>query len=72
LHTKAPTRNTETIRRLTALLIEAAKPKGIIMFGSQARGEAGEDSDLDVMVVEEGVSDPCRGDGTAEPIAALF
>ena len=44
-------------KRLTELLIEAAKPKRIIMFGSQARGEAGEASDLDVMVVEEGVSD---------------
>jgi predicted nucleotidyltransferase len=57
LHPKAPARNTETIKRLTELLIEAAKPKRIIMFGSQARGEAGEDSDLDVMVVEEGVLD---------------
>jgi len=27
------------------------------MFGSQARGEAGEDSDLDIMVVEEGIAD---------------
>jgi len=57
LLTKAPTLDTETIKRLTELLIEAAKPKRIIMFGSQARGEASEDSDLDVMVVEEGVSD---------------
>jgi len=57
LHTNAPTRSTATIRRLTELLIEAAKPKRIIMFGSRARGEAGEDSDLDVMVVEEGVAD---------------
>jgi predicted nucleotidyltransferase len=57
LPTKALTRDTEAIRRLTGLLIEAAKPKRIIMFGSQARGEAGEDSDLDVMVVEELVSD---------------
>jgi predicted nucleotidyltransferase len=57
LHTKAPARNIETIKRLTELLIEAAQPKRIIMFGSQARGEAGEDSDLDVMVVEESVVD---------------
>ena len=57
MHTNAPARNTETIKRLTELLIQAAKPKRIIMFGSQARGEAGEDSDLDVMVVEDGVSD---------------
>ena len=57
MRTKALTIDTETIKRLTELLIEAAKPKRIIMFGSQARGDAGEDSDLDVMVVEETVSD---------------
>lgn len=54
---KALTRDTEIIKRLTALLIEAAKPQRIIMFGSQARGEASEDSDLDVMAVEEGAAD---------------
>ena len=57
MHTKDPTRNRETIKRLTELITEAAKPKRIIMFGSQARGEASEDSDLDVMVVEESVPD---------------
>src|ERR1035441_7260598 len=57
LRTKAQIRNAETIKRLTELLVEAAKPKRIIMFGSQARGDAGEASDVDVMVVEEGVSD---------------
>ena len=55
--TKALTGNTGTIQRLTELLVKAAKPNRIIMFGSQARGEAGEDSDFDVMVVEETVSD---------------
>jgi predicted nucleotidyltransferase len=57
LRTNAPTRDTESIKRLTELLIEAAKPNRIIMFGSQARGEASEDSDFDVMVVEEAVPD---------------
>jgi uncharacterized protein len=57
LRTKAPTRDTETIKQLTELLIQAAKPNRIIMFGSRARGEAGEDSDLDVMVIEEALSD---------------
>jgi predicted nucleotidyltransferase len=57
VRTKALTRDTATIKRLTELLVKAAKPNRIIMFGSQARGEAGDDSDLDVMVVEESVSD---------------
>ena len=55
--TKALTIDTDAIKRLTDLLVKAARPKRIIMFGSQARGEAGEASDLDVMVVEEGVLD---------------
>jgi predicted nucleotidyltransferase len=52
LRPKARTRDTETIKRLTELLIRAAKPNRIIMFGSQARGEAAADaadSDFDVM-----------------------
>ena len=57
MRTNAPTRDTESIKRLAELLIEAAKPNRIIMFGSQARGEASEDSDFDVMVVEEAVPD---------------
>jgi len=57
LRAKAGTGDNEAIKRLTELLIEAARPKRIIMFGSQARGEAGEDSDFDVMVVEEAVAD---------------
>jgi predicted nucleotidyltransferase len=57
LRTKALATYTETIKRLTELLVKAAKPNRITMFGSQARGEAGEDSDFDVMVVEDAVSD---------------
>jgi len=57
LRAKAGTGDNQTIKRLTELLIEAARPKRIILFGSQARGEAGEDSDFDVMVVEEAVAD---------------
>ena len=56
MRTIALTRDNEIIKRLTELLIKAAKPNRIIMFGSQAR-EAGEDSDFDVMVVEDAVSD---------------
>jgi uncharacterized protein len=46
----------ETLRRLTELQALAAKPKYIILFGSQARGDGSEDADFDVMVVEPDVA----------------
>lgn len=46
----------EKLRRLTELLAQAARPRYIILFGSQARGEASEESDFDVMVVEPEVA----------------
>lgn len=42
----------QTIRHAAQLLGEAAKPARVILFGSYARGDAGEDSDLDFLVVE--------------------
>jgi predicted nucleotidyltransferase len=47
----------ETVARLTQLLVEAAHPRLLILFGSHARGDAREDSDVDVMVVEERPAD---------------
>lgn len=47
----------ETVSKLTRLLIEAARPRRIILFGSRARGEASEDSDMDVMVVQDAPAD---------------
>ncbi len=47
----------EMIAKLTGLLVEAARPKRVILFGSEARGEASEESDLDLLVVEESVPD---------------
>ena len=41
----------EVIRRV----VEAAQPERIILFGSAARGDAGTDSDLDLLVVKAGV-----------------
>jgi uncharacterized protein len=38
--------------QLTELLREAARPKKIILFGSQARREADTRSDLDILIVE--------------------
>lgn len=47
----------ERVAKLTRLLVDAARPKRIILFGSQARREAAEDSDLDIMLVQEAPSD---------------
>jgi len=42
-----PEKVSEAVRRI----VEAAKPRKVIVFGSQVRGDGGEDSDLDLMVV---------------------
>lgn len=42
-------------RRIAAA---ARSPATVIVFGSYARGDAGEDSDLDLLVVEREVPDP--------------
>jgi predicted nucleotidyltransferase len=47
----------ESVSRLRQLLVEAANPARIILFGSYARGEASADSDIDIMVVETDVRD---------------
>jgi len=43
----------ETLREIVVKIVEVAHPKAVILFGSHARGEAGPDSDLDLMVVAE-------------------
>lgn len=44
----------------TQALVEAADPERIILFGSYARGDAREDSDLDLLVIESEVADRAR------------
>ena len=46
----------ETIEKAVRTLVEAAKPTRIILFGSYARGDAREDSDVDLLVVEPNVN----------------
>ena len=50
----------QTIRHAAQLLGEAAKPARVILFGSYARGDAGENSDLDFLVVEQALPDKFR------------
>ena len=46
------TRSTEdTIEAITQLIVERFEPEQVILFGSCARGETDENSDLDLLVV---------------------
>jgi predicted nucleotidyltransferase len=47
----------QTIQHAAQLLGEAAKPSKVILFGSYARGDAGENSDLDFLIVEPTLQD---------------
>jgi predicted nucleotidyltransferase len=41
-------------------VVEVAHPDRLILFGSAARGEAGPDSDVDLLVVKSGLADRIR------------
>ncbi len=47
----------QTIQQAAQLLGAAAKPARVILFGSYARGDARENSDLDFLVIESELSD---------------
>ena len=50
----------EIIDRAVRILVDTAKPSRIMVFGSYARGDAREDSDLDLLVIEPRVEDRAR------------
>ena len=49
-------KTSEAVRRI----VEAAQPRKVVVFGSQARGEGTEDSDLDLMVIMDHVESQVR------------
>lgn len=57
----------EAVRRL----VEVAKPSRIILFGSAARGDLNEHSDLDLMVVLPGPPTPSHGEAVTRLYSAL-
>ena len=48
--------SSEQIQQAVERLVAAANPSKVILFGSYARGDATEDSDLDLMVIEQEVT----------------
>ena len=42
----------QTLQQIVKRIVAAAEPSRIILFGSYGRGDAGPDSDLDIMVIE--------------------
>ena len=48
----------EDIRRMVDTLVERFHPEKVILFGSYARGTAGPDSDVDLLVVKDTAEDP--------------
>ena len=65
--------NRETIQAITQLIVERFQPEQVILFGSVARGEDDENSDLDLMVVlRPGVEPPRCGNPIRRAIAERF
>jgi uncharacterized protein len=48
----------KTLHEIVERLVAASNPSRMILFGSYGRGEANEDSDLDIMVIEPHVVNP--------------
>ena len=45
----------DTMKEIVRRIVEVAKPERIILFGSGARGESKEESDIDLLVVKKSV-----------------
>ena len=62
-----------TIQAIAQLIVERFDPEQVILFGSQARGEVGEHSDVDLLVVLRGdAGQPRRGNPIRRAIAERF
>jgi predicted nucleotidyltransferase len=76
---KAPPSSDRILAELVRRLVEAYRPERIYLFGSVARGEAGPDSDYDIMMIVPDDAPPerlrsrlayrvLRGTGTAADV----
>lgn len=50
--------NETLLTEITQRIVATSDPQEIILFGSQARGDARSDSDLDLLVIKEDVESP--------------
>ena len=55
------------LQRMTTAIVDEADPERVILFGSRARGDAGPDSDVDLIVIEAEPFGPDR-DRRAEAV----
>jgi predicted nucleotidyltransferase len=53
-----PRDHLDALPEITRRILAASNPTKIILFGSYARGDFGPDSDLDLLVILEGVDSP--------------
>ena len=62
-----------TIQAIAQLIVDRFNPEQVILFGSHARGEVGEHSDVDLLVVlRTDVGQPQRGNPIRRAIAEHF
>ena len=62
-----------TIQSITQLIVERFNPEQVILFGSHARGEVGEHSDVDLLVVlRDDAGRSQRGNPIRRAIAERF
>ncbi len=65
--------NRKTIEAITQFIVDRFQPEQVILFGSCARGETDENSDLDLMVVlRPGEEPPRRGNPIHAAISERF
>jgi uncharacterized protein len=57
------------IERMVKRIVKKFHPEKIILFGSQARGDAGPDSDIDLLVIMP--MEGCKHDKAVEILCAL-
>lgn len=56
----------QLLQRMTTAIVEVVDPEQVVLFGSHARGDAGTDSDIDLVVIEAEPFGPGRDRGAEE------